>query len=107
MIAALHRGEKRLVFADSKWGLRSDGIGRVAADRLVISGTDGDVRWWTWGGCRVNVTLQASLSQVADPSARVNDRSLEGRLVLPLVDDRALEGLKFSMRCPATSRRRP
>jgi ATP-dependent Lhr-like helicase len=99
-------------------GLRSDGIGRVADGRLLISRSDGDVRWWTWAGYRVNATLQASLSRVADPSARVNDlfirlrpdlrasawpsvpRALAGRLMLPSVDDRALEGLKFSEALP-------
>jgi ATP-dependent Lhr-like helicase len=99
-------------------GLRSDGIGRVTAGRLVISASDDDLRWWTWAGYRVNATLQATLSQVADPTARVNDlyirlrpdlrastwpsvvRSLEGRLTLPSVDERALEGLKFSEALP-------
>lgn len=90
----------------------------MTAGRLVIGASDDDLRWWTWAGYRVNATLQASLSQVADPAARVNDlyirlrpdlrastwpsvvRSLEGRLVLPSVDDRALEGLKFSEALP-------
>jgi ATP-dependent helicase Lhr and Lhr-like helicase len=99
-------------------GLRSDGIGRVTADRLVISASDDDLRWWTWAGYRVNATLQATLSHVADPTARVNDlyirlradlraltwpsvvRALEGRLALPSVDDRALQGLKFSEALP-------
>ena len=100
-------------------GLRSDAIGRVASGRIVISGTDGDLRWWTWAGYRVNATLQASLSGVAaDPSARVSDlyvrlrpdlrastwpslvNSLAGRLVMPLVDEKALEGLKFSEALP-------
>jgi ATP-dependent Lhr-like helicase len=99
-------------------GLRSDGIGRVTADRLVICASDDDLRWWTWAGYRVNATLQATSSHVADPTARVNDlyirlrpdlraatwpsvvRSLEGRLALPSVDDRALQGLKFSEALP-------
>jgi ATP-dependent Lhr-like helicase len=98
--------------------LRSDGIGRVTADRLVICASDDDLRWWTWAGYRVNATLQATSSHVADPTARVNDlyirlrpdlraatwpsvvRSLEGRLALPSVDDRALQGLKFSEALP-------
>jgi ATP-dependent Lhr-like helicase len=100
-------------------GLRSDAIGRVLTGRTVISGTDDELRWWTWAGYRVNATLQASLSGVAaDPSARVSDlyvrlrpdlraatwpsvvKSLAGRLVLPLVDEKALEGLKFSEALP-------
>jgi ATP-dependent Lhr-like helicase len=42
-------------------GLRSDAIGRVTDGRTVISGTDGDLRWWTWAGYRTNATLQATL----------------------------------------------
>jgi ATP-dependent Lhr-like helicase len=91
----------------------------VAAERLAISGADDDLRWWTWAGYRVNATLQATLSGVAaDPTARVSDiyvrlrpdlrasswpsvvRSLSGRLVLPSVDERALQGLKFSEALP-------
>jgi ATP-dependent helicase Lhr and Lhr-like helicase len=99
-------------------GLRSDGIGRVASGRTVISGTDGDLRWWTWAGYRVNATLQATLSGVTDPTARVSDlyirlrpdlragswrsvvESVAGRLALPAVDEKALEGLKFSEALP-------
>jgi ATP-dependent Lhr-like helicase len=84
----------------------------------VISGTDGDLRWWTWAGYRVNATLQATLSGVADPVARVSDlyirlrpdlragswrsvvESVTGQLALPAVDEKALEGLKFSEALP-------
>ena len=86
--------------------------------RTVISGTDDDLRWWTWAGYRVNATLQASLGGVADDVARVGDlymrlrgdlrpstwpsavTSLADRLVLPEVDEKALEGLKFSEALP-------
>jgi ATP-dependent helicase Lhr and Lhr-like helicase len=99
-------------------GLRSDAIGRVASGRLVVAGTDGGLRWWTWAGYRVNATLQASLSGVADSSARVSDlyirlrpdlrastwpsvvRALSERLELPAVDEKALQGLKFSEALP-------
>jgi ATP-dependent Lhr-like helicase len=99
-------------------GLRSDGIGRVHPSGTVISGSDGDLRWWTWAGYRANATLKATLGSLADESQRVNDislrlradlrpatwdsaiRSLHDRLVLPEVDDKALEGLKFSEALP-------
>jgi ATP-dependent Lhr-like helicase len=99
-------------------GLRSDGIGRVHASGTVISGSDGDLRWWTWAGYRANATLRATLGSLADESQRVNDislrlradlrpstwdsavRSLRDRLVLPEVDDKALAGLKFSEALP-------
>ncbi|MBG0825173.1 DEAD/DEAH box helicase [Planomonospora sp. ID91781] len=78
----------------------------------------GDVRWWTWAGCRANATLAATLEGVAVPGQRVDhasvrlrdDLTLEtwkagtagaaGRLCLPDVDDKALHGLKFSVALP-------
>jgi ATP-dependent Lhr-like helicase len=99
-------------------GLRSDALGRVSASGAVVSESDGDLRWWTWAGYRVNATLQATLSEVADTSTRVGDlfirlrgdlrpetwpsvvRSLAGRLVLPSVDEKAVSGLKFSEALP-------
>jgi ATP-dependent helicase Lhr and Lhr-like helicase len=99
-------------------GLRSDALGRMSPAGTVVSVTDGDLRWWTWAGYRVNATLRATLSEVADTSARVGDlfirlrgdlrpetwpsvvRSLAGRLVLPSVDEKALTGLKFSEALP-------
>jgi ATP-dependent Lhr-like helicase len=98
-------------------GLRSDAIGRAAASGTVVSGTDGDLRWWTWGGYRVNATLKATLGGVADSSQRVSDlfirlrgdlrastwpevRALRDRLVLPDIDEKALTGLKFSEALP-------
>jgi ATP-dependent Lhr-like helicase len=98
-------------------GLRSDAIGRVASAGTVVSGTDGDLRWWTWAGYRVNATLKATLGGVADTSQRVGDlsirlrgdlrastwpavRSLRDQLVLPEVDEKALAGLKFSEALP-------
>jgi ATP-dependent helicase Lhr and Lhr-like helicase len=99
-------------------GLRSDALGRVSASETLVSGTDGDLCWWTWAGYRVNATLQATLSEAADTSARIGDlfirlrgdlrpetwpsvvRSFGGRLVLPSVDEKALAGLKFSEALP-------
>ena len=98
-------------------GLRpeqSDGWLRLGR---LISGTDGDLRWWTWAGYRVNATLKATLGDVADTSQRVNDlsirlrgdlhastwpavRSLRDQLVLPEVDEKALTGMKFSEALP-------
>jgi ATP-dependent Lhr-like helicase len=99
-------------------GLRSDAVGRVHPGATVISGSDDDLRWWTWGGYRANATLRATLGSLADESQRVSDMSirlradlrpgtwvqaveeLRDRLVLPEVDDRALAGLKFSDALP-------
>ena len=98
--------------------LRSDAVGRVRADGMVISRGDSDLRWWTWAGYRVNATLKATLGGLADEKQGVDDvtirlradlrpsiwRSLvdelEGRLVLPEVDEKALAGLKFSEALP-------
>jgi ATP-dependent helicase Lhr and Lhr-like helicase len=98
-------------------GLRSDAIGRATSAGTVINGTNGDLRWWTWAGYRVNATLKATLGGVADTSQRVGDlsirlrgdlrastwpavRSLRDQLVLPEVDEKALTGLKFSEALP-------
>ena len=99
-------------------GLRSDAIGRVAAGGTVISGSDDDLRWWTWAGYRANATLKATLGGLADESQRVDDLSirlradlrpqtwsaavkeLRDQLCLPEIDDKALSGLKFSDALP-------
>jgi len=99
-------------------GLRSDAIGRVRADGLVISRGDDDLRWWTWAEYRVNATLKASLGNVADEAQRVDDLSIrlradlrpsswrgvidavQDRLCLLEVDEKALTGLKFSEALP-------
>ena len=99
-------------------GLRSDAVGRVHPDGLVISRGDLDLRWWTWAGYRVNATLKATLGGLADEVQRVDDVSIrlngdlrpadwrslidqvEDRLCLPEVDDKALAGLKFSDALP-------
>jgi ATP-dependent Lhr-like helicase len=99
-------------------GLRSDAIGRVWSGGSVISRSDSDLRWWTWAGYRVNATLKATLGGLADESQRADDLSirlrgdlratswrsvaqeLADRLCLPEVDDKALNGLKFSEALP-------
>jgi len=99
-------------------GLRSDAVGRVHPGFTVISGSDDDLRWWTWAGYRANATLRATLGSLADESQRVGDmyirlradlcpgtwiqacKELRDRLVLPEVDDKALAGLKFSDALP-------
>jgi ATP-dependent helicase Lhr and Lhr-like helicase len=99
-------------------GLRSDAIGRVHESRIVVTGGDDDLRWWTWAGYRTNATLRATLGSLADSAARVSDvsirlrtdlrpdgffdalRELRDRLVLPEVDEKALAGLKFSEALP-------
>jgi ATP-dependent Lhr-like helicase len=99
-------------------GLRSDGHGRVHPAGLLISKSDLDLRWWTWAGYRTNLTLKATLGALADETQRVDDASirlqgdlspatwraavseLADRLSLPDVDEKALEGLKFSAALP-------
>lgn len=99
-------------------GLRSESVGRARSGGTVISGSDNDLRWWTWAGYRANATLKATLGGLADESQRVDDLSirlrsdlrpqtwsvavkeLRGRLCLPEIDDKALSGLKFSDALP-------
>ncbi|MGH3249885.1 MAG: hypothetical protein ACRDOI_27310 [Trebonia sp.] len=84
----------------------------------MISGSDGDLRWWTWAGYRANATLHATLGGLADSAQRVTDtsirlradlrpgtfalaaRELRDHLCLPEIDDKALAGLKFSDALP-------
>jgi ATP-dependent Lhr-like helicase len=76
------------------------------------------VRWWTWAGWHANATLAATLSGLADPAQRIEDfhvrlrsdvapRSwkaavdgIEELLCLPVVESKALDGLKFSDALP-------
>jgi ATP-dependent Lhr-like helicase len=78
----------------------------------------GDVRWWTWAGLRANATLIATLGDIADSAQRVEEffvrlrgdmtpeiwkvalADAEDRLCLPAIDDKALDGLKFSAALP-------
>jgi len=90
----------------------------VHADGTVVTRSGGDVRWWTWAGTRANLTLRATLTGLVDPAQRVGDTGLRlcgdtdparwravreaavDRVALPQVDDRALEGLKFTAALP-------
>ncbi|MFE0590674.1 DEAD/DEAH box helicase [Micromonospora echinospora] len=85
---------------------------------LVVRDGDGEVRWWTWAGFRANATLVSTLSGLADPVQRHDDASIRlrpdvtremvrdavvdatERLCLPDVDEKALDGLKFSAALP-------
>ena len=78
----------------------------------------GDVRWWTWAGWRANATLITTLDDMADTAQRIEEffvrlraditpekwkatmTDIEERLCLPAVDDKALDGLKFSVALP-------
>ncbi|MFD9848697.1 DEAD/DEAH box helicase [Streptomyces parvus] len=85
---------------------------------LLRGGRDTNVRWWTWAGYKANATLAATLAAVSDPLQRPTDmyvrlredltpqewdraKSDAGeRLCLPVVDPRALHGLKFNAALP-------
>jgi ATP-dependent helicase Lhr and Lhr-like helicase len=85
---------------------------------VVSRGSAGDVRWWTWAGWRANATLIATLGDMADSAQRVEEffvrlrhdatpqawkaalTDIDGQLCLPAVDDKALDGLKFSVALP-------
>jgi ATP-dependent Lhr-like helicase len=98
--------------------VRDEGLATVHAGGTVISRVGQDVRWWTWAGFRANATLAATLSGLADERQRFDDSGIRlrsdltyemwksgiadalQRLCLPEVDERALEGLKFSEALP-------
>jgi ATP-dependent helicase Lhr and Lhr-like helicase len=107
------RAEARLA------GAREAAINMVHPGGTVISRDSGrDVRWWTWAGLRANATLIPTLSSVTDTAQRAEEffvrlrsdvtpdmwhaavTGTEGRLCLPAVDDKALDGLKFSAALP-------
>ncbi len=85
---------------------------------VVVREDNGDVRWWTWAGYRANLTLTATLADVADPLQRADEAFIRlrgdltpqmwkaatadarDRLCLPHVDEEALAGLKFSVALP-------
>jgi ATP-dependent Lhr-like helicase len=105
-------------------------VDRLAAERerrshlvhpggnVIVRDERGDLRWWTWAGYRANATLAATLGEVVDPVQRFDDcqirlrsdltradwRTLTSdagdRLCLPEVDEKALEGLRFSAALP-------
>ncbi|WP_424535100.1 hypothetical protein ACOZ38_33715 [Sphaerisporangium viridialbum] len=85
---------------------------------VITRSSAGDVRWWTWAGFRANATLAATLAGVADEGQRVDDAFVRLReeltaemwkaatadategLCLPDIDEKALNGLKFSTALP-------
>lgn len=100
---------------------------RVAADGTVVEATDKRARWWTWGGFRTNLTLQAIMRSVApgvlDGELIPTDQWIQlsgdlpheawqaalaaartavaaGAPRRPEPDDRATRGLKFSAALP-------
>ncbi|RJQ78836.1 DEAD/DEAH box helicase [Pseudonocardiaceae bacterium YIM PH 21723] len=98
--------------------LRDDRMAVVHPGGSVITRTGVDLRWWTWAGFRANATLASSLGAFADERQSFDDSSvrlrsdlsrddwavaigeLRERLTLPVIDDRALAGLKFSAALP-------
>ncbi|MFD1146350.1 DEAD/DEAH box helicase [Saccharothrix hoggarensis] len=99
---------------------REDASHVVHPGGTVVARDGIDVRWWTWAGYRANATLAATLSELTDAKQRVDDTSIRlradvtvemwraaladaiERLCLPDVDERALQGLKFSEALPHT-----
>ncbi|MEV5409588.1 DEAD/DEAH box helicase [Thermopolyspora sp. NPDC052614] len=95
--------------------IREDNAGLATADGTVIVRDDDDLLWWTWAGYRANATLVATLGPLADPTQRVDDlhirlrndltgtgwrHDLADKLCRPEIDERALNGLKFSTLLP-------
>jgi ATP-dependent Lhr-like helicase len=97
---------------------RDEGTDAVHPGGTVITRAERDVRWWTWAGYRANATLAATLSELTDERQRCDDASIRlrtdltremwqaatadaaDRLCLPEIDERALDGLKFSEALP-------
>lgn len=97
---------------------RDDQRGTVHPGGTVMLRTGEDLRWWTWAGYRANATLAATLSDVTDGVQRFSDANIRmrsdltvqtwkeatadaaDRLCLPDIDERALQGLKFSDALP-------
>ena len=99
--------------------LRSSELSTVHPGGLVITDAGGDLGWWTWAGFRANATLAATVSDLVDAAARIDDVSIRlrndltpgmwrtatadvaDRVCLAEVDDVAVDGLKFSEALPA------
>jgi ATP-dependent Lhr-like helicase len=95
---------------------RHDHADQVCPDgTVIVPGRDGAWRWWTWAGARANATLAASLGGAAGGFDDTTVRLVHGltpagwaaarekarqRLLLPAVDDRAVDGLKFNAALP-------
>ncbi|GAA4517910.1 DEAD/DEAH box helicase [Nonomuraea ferruginea] len=114
-VSLTRRAQARL----AEWR-QEEAPGLVHPGGTLITRAGDDVRWWTWAGYRANATLAATLPSIADPVQRPTDFSVRLRedltptawqearssvgdgeiLVLPDVDRRAVNGLKFSAVLP-------
>ncbi|WP_280369376.1 DEAD/DEAH box helicase [Nocardia wallacei] len=88
----------------------------VTTDATVIDRGEKNVHWWTWAGYRANATLAHTLAPISEPDQRPTDLAIRLRsdltpemwratvtrtsLVLPKVDPRAVNGLKFAALLP-------
>ena len=89
---------------------------------VVLTGRRGDVEWWTFGGIRANATLAKALTNgtpgrvlhdgfcltfesglsLDDIQKAVNElKSQDISTVCPVIDDAAIEGLKFAACLPS------
>lgn len=114
--------------ADQLDSLREEFADRVDLHRTVLTTGPPRVRWWTWGGARANAVLTAALDTV-DPDllgetitygnwqislrGDATVRAVSGAMrlarerfgedlagVVPLVDERAVQRLKFAEMLP-------
>jgi ATP-dependent Lhr-like helicase len=98
------------------------GLPWVEPDRTtLVQSSDNTLKWWTFGGFRANLTLIPKLAELArcpirldnyalrfDGSLRLEDaeqairelRNVDAKTLSPLIDERALIGLKFSACLP-------
>ncbi|MGW4849042.1 DEAD/DEAH box helicase [Nocardia brasiliensis] len=95
---------------------RDKRVGTVTTDATVIGRDEQIVRWWTWAGYRANATLAHTLAAISEPDRRPTDLAIRLRpdltpemwraaitntnMVLPKVDPRAVNGLKFAALLP-------
>ncbi|MEV4237122.1 DEAD/DEAH box helicase [Nocardia sp. NPDC049737] len=95
---------------------RAERAATVASDATIIQRNGRTVRWWTWAGFRANATLANTLAAVTETEQRPTDLVIRLRpdltpdmwraaltradLVLPAVDPRAVNGLKFGTLLP-------
>jgi len=103
-------------------GIRAQRSAQVSDGKLVIRRDEqGNWRWWTWAGASANRTLAAWADKIAVPRQGADSesirlrrdltieaiqeglaaaRSLEAPKRRPVVDNRAVRGLKFSAALP-------
>ncbi|MYU55020.1 MULTISPECIES: DEAD/DEAH box helicase [Streptomyces] len=98
--------------------LRENRASHVTTRGTLLRREGHKLEWWTWAGFRANATLIASLGALADPVQQPDDErirlnaattpqswqatrtDLADHLVLPEVNPRAVQGLKFSAALP-------